>query len=801
MGKFGIIVPSAATNYIQNPAFRYGVDGWSAYTTETATGTRTRGVAYAMQGFYAYQIDKTSAADTGDYGIADTVAGFAEFDSGDVLAISAYVHIEDGARVTLEAEVTNAGGSETVSVSEDGPYTGRITATGTLTADATAITVRAYVPDDYAGYFYITGIQLELDQLTTYFDGFTQGCYWDGEYSNSNSVRPVTVSKGGVETDFDDYAFYITGTIGLGAAEINNQYNDYSSAPGGYFDRARTPVRSGSLVGELIGTSQSDWHSKRDALYALFNPETGDNREVTIYYEGSGTRLYLDVMLDGGFGSYEPNGFSERIAIRLLALNPFWYLDYQESAEMDGYQSMSSLISYLMDGQWYEAGSSTVSEVEDILYYRGMLYIAGSFATVDGVSNTANLCAFDGTSFTALGTGPSGGRVRCLAIGPDGNLYAGGDFTSMGGVANTAYIAMWDWSSWNDVDGAGINGAVYDMKTYEDRLYVCGNMTDYFRVLYWRPRTSSATSYGTNNPSATVTCMDVDSDGKLYIGGTFANIGGDADMSYMAEKGVFDTAWQPIGTGANAKVNSIIVQQSGDVFFAGDFTVVDGDSYGKAVLWNGSNLFAAYDTGFAVSGGDIDYALEDTNGNLIFAGLSLTKIGDLGYYTLSSVALWDGYALRNPGFYANDTVNAMAQGGRYTMIVGNDGKVGARNLLSNGGTAQTTPIIRILPDSNTTREIEKFNLYHNGLKVGIYFGKDLAHYSDEEIILNYPSEGQIYSSFRDNMLRWILPSSQLADFTLRPGTNNITAYTAFYSGEMTVEFAAYWVPRYISADG
>ena len=76
----------------------------------------------------------------------------------------------------------------------------------------------------------------------------------------------------------------------------------------------------------------------------------------------------------------------------------------------------------------------------------GNLYAGGFFTTAGGVS--ANYIAkWDGSSWSALGSGIDN-LVLALAVDGAGNLYAGGSFTTAGGViANN--IAKWDGSGWS----------------------------------------------------------------------------------------------------------------------------------------------------------------------------------------------------------------------------------------------------------------------------------------------------------------------------------------------------------------
>ena len=83
------------------------------------------------------------------------------------------------------------------------------------------------------------------------------------------------------------------------------------------------------------------------------------------------------------------------------------------------------------------------------------LYAGGYFTTAGGV--TANYIAkWNGSAWSALGSGMGGDPVYALAVSGT-NLYAGGDFTTAGGVSAN-YIAKWDGSAWSAL-GSGMDDA------------------------------------------------------------------------------------------------------------------------------------------------------------------------------------------------------------------------------------------------------------------------------------------------------------------------------------------------------
>jgi hypothetical protein len=96
------------------------------------------------------------------------------------------------------------------------------------------------------------------------------------------------------------------------------------------------------------------------------------------------------------------------------------------------------------------------------------LYAAGSFNTIGGVAAN-HVARFDGSSWSAVGTGLNGGQVMCLTVFDDGTgraLYAGGDFDTAG--AATIYrVAKWDGATWSPL-GFGVGGTVWSLTPWND---------------------------------------------------------------------------------------------------------------------------------------------------------------------------------------------------------------------------------------------------------------------------------------------------------------------------------------------
>ncbi|MBF0408524.1 MAG: hypothetical protein HQM10_14330 [Candidatus Riflebacteria bacterium] len=84
------------------------------------------------------------------------------------------------------------------------------------------------------------------------------------------------------------------------------------------------------------------------------------------------------------------------------------------------------------------------------------------------------------TEWLPLGTGIAG-IVNAIAFDSQGNLYAGGDFTAAGGTP-ALRLAVWNGTSWSAF-GSGVYGLVgdnpqiYSILTVGQKLYVAGRFT------------------------------------------------------------------------------------------------------------------------------------------------------------------------------------------------------------------------------------------------------------------------------------------------------------------------------------
>ena len=287
------------------------------------------------------------------------------------------------------------------------------------------------------------------------------------------------------------------------------------------------------------------------------------------------------------------------------------------------------------------------------------LYASGDF-TVTGATTVNHIAKWDGTAWSALGSGiASGGsnaHVSCLAVYDDGSgpaLYAGGYFGYAGGTL-AGDIAKWNRSSWSAVGGGIAQTApqaegvaalqVYDAGSgpalYAGGLFNMAGGASVSNIAKWNGSTWSAVGGGFYGPHAGVTALQVYDDGSgpaLYVGGGFTT-------PYNGIAKWNGTSLAPLGSGivpvgySAVRALATFDDASGPALYVGGtFTIAGGTSASHIARWDGAS-WSALGSGLD---GDV-YALrrfDDGTGPALFAGGSFTLAGGV---SASDIARWDG---------------------------------------------------------------------------------------------------------------------------------------------------------------
>lgn len=228
----------------------------------------------------------------------------------------------------------------------------------------------------------------------------------------------------------------------------------------------------------------------------------------------------------------------------------------------------------------------------------GRILIGGRFSSVNGQprSNIARLNAngtLDGSD-TFNSTSTVNGRVNCLLVQKDGRIIIGGQFSSVNGQPRGG-IARLNINGTLDAFGSGGSGCgsssyVSCMALQADgKVLIGGN----FSQVHGEPRSRFArlNSDGTIESSQTfspdigsngqVRCIAVQPDGKILVGGILDEANGQHRSRLVrlnADGSLEGTATFNTGTGANGQVYSLLVQRDGKILLGGTFSQFNGVS-------------------------------------------------------------------------------------------------------------------------------------------------------------------------------------------------------------------------------
>jgi len=204
------------------------------------------------------------------------------------------------------------------------------------------------------------------------------------------------------------------------------------------------------------------------------------------------------------------------------------------------------------NGSTWSALGSGLSASADYPFYGGAVsalvvlgtnvYAGGAFTTAGGIPAT-NIAKWNGSSWSPLGSGISGinnlffGSVVVHALAVSGNnLYVGGYFTAAGGIAATN-IAKWDGSSWSAL-GSGMDtyGHVTALAASGSNVYAGGNFTTAGgvaanRIAKWSGNSWSALGLGISGGDLHSLAV---SGSNVYAGGYFTTAGG-LPANYIAK--------------------------------------------------------------------------------------------------------------------------------------------------------------------------------------------------------------------------------------------------------------------------
>ncbi len=232
------------------------------------------------------------------------------------------------------------------------------------------------------------------------------------------------------------------------------------------------------------------------------------------------------------------------------------------------------------------------------------LYAGGSFTTVGGVA-AARIAKWNGSTWSPLSSGTNSG-VHSLAVFDDGSgggpaLFASGIFSRAGDLV-AIYSAKWDGTSWSALGSGTVGLGVYSMTVFDDgggggpALYLGGEFASAgdvpaSRIARWNGTTWTPVGGGVDAGVYSLATFDDGTGGgaSLYAGGFFSSAGG-APASGVAK---WDgTAWTALGSGVAGGVFALMgFETVGDaapaLYVGGTFQTAQGFPSKYVAKWQG----------------------------------------------------------------------------------------------------------------------------------------------------------------------------------------------------------------------
>lgn len=373
------------------------------------------------------------------------------------------------------------------------------------------------------------------------------------------------------------------------------------------------------------------------------------------------------------------------------------------------------------NGSWSALGSGLSGGSIPAIYAiavaeNGTLYVGGDFVTAGG-KTANNIARWNGSAWSALGSGTNG-RVNALAIGSDGALYAGGAFTTASGLGVGA-IARWQDGQWNPL-GTGLRegGAeVMALVAHKGEIYAGGNFARAgevatLNIAQWNGTEWLALDDGIAPYTARVYSL-VFQDDKLYAAGDFGTLGSISAANILSWNGTawspegtfagavraiaftangnlaaagaftaagdkmattatlhialqIDGTWEPLGTGLNDSVHTLVVLPDNSLVAGGAFSIAGSAVANHIARWQDQQWRPLGTTPNTSINGPIYATAIAPNGD-VYVGGDFTIAGTT---TANSIARWDGSRWHALGIGVNGTVNAIAIAKNGTVYAG-----------------------------------------------------------------------------------------------------------------------------------
>jgi hypothetical protein len=219
------------------------------------------------------------------------------------------------------------------------------------------------------------------------------------------------------------------------------------------------------------------------------------------------------------------------------------------------------------------------------IYWHNQVFLSAK-SQVFGSTTANKIAAWDGSNWLPLGNGLPAAATA---------LHAAGDTLAAGG---TFGLLLWDGANWVPTGpDMSSGGGVFALESDSKTLYVGGGFASAAKALVALDLSShSWKSLGDDFDGAVYT-IALGSNGHLYVGGKFVNIGA-LKVNGIAE--LYDHQWHALGSGismdGSSYVLKIALSDSNDLYAGGVFAAAGGITVNNVARWR-NGQWAALDGG------------------------------------------------------------------------------------------------------------------------------------------------------------------------------------------------------------
>ncbi|MET0753721.1 MAG: FG-GAP-like repeat-containing protein [Pyrinomonadaceae bacterium] len=225
-------------------------------------------------------------------------------------------------------------------------------------------------------------------------------------------------------------------------------------------------------------------------------------------------------------------------------------------------------------GEVTQFGKVAVQPDGKILAGAGFAYINGLFK--QGITRFNP----DGTLDSTFNSGTGAdGTVLAIGLQTDGKIIIGGDIRSYNGVFRNNITRINPDGSLDASFPQGdvtLNAYVLDIVVQSDNKVLVGNSSGGIRRLNADGSLDTTFNFGTGT-SGSVQSIVVQPDGKIIIAGGFSTFNGASrnGIARLNANGSLDSSFNP-STGINGTVYGVALQPDGKIIVVGEFTTVNG---------------------------------------------------------------------------------------------------------------------------------------------------------------------------------------------------------------------------------